>query len=580
VTGRVLTVVKLALFVLALLFVTIGVQWESQQVLPSAVRGLGLAGVLLGVPLLIRASRSATFARTFGRASAFAFRHPSMTAGGLAVVSFAIAVAIAYFVHKPYPHISDGFCYYFQAKIFAGKALFAPAPPLPEFFQFEWIAVHQGRWFSIFPPGWPLLLAAGISLGVPVLVNPVLGALCVLVVFHLAKTLYGSRQGLLSALFCCLSPFFLFMSSEFMSHTAALLFTSLSTLCLVKAAARPSGMGLFAAAGAAAGMAFLIRPLDALAIWAAQTACSLWTHRSRRMLLGTLVSILPLACGVGLYVLYNRILVGAWFSAPLLLVSPRNRLGFGPDIGYPLAFDTPGHSPWRALVNLNHNASVMSQDLFGWPITSLLFVVLIAVWGRKDARHGLSFAVIAAMVAGYALFWYHGEAYGARLYFTLLPHLLMLTVEGIRQTPDILGRLAPRLERLAPVSQLTMAAVALCFAFGWAVYVPKVSLIGPYFNHKGVNDGFARFQRSQPLDHALVLVRAPAPVLYGPALLANAIPVETGNVIYVRDLGDAKTAEIVAAFPGRTVHRYNYEREPNPVRTWLERLVRGAGVER
>ena len=112
-------------------------------------------------------------------------------------------------------------------------------------------------------------------------------------------------------------------------YTAALLFTSLSTLCVVKAAARRSGLGLFVGAGAAAGMAFLIRPLDALAIWAAQMAYGLWTNRSRRMVVGTLVSALALACGVGLYVLYNRILVGAWFSAPLLLVSPHNRMGFG-----------------------------------------------------------------------------------------------------------------------------------------------------------------------------------------------------------------------------------------------------------
>jgi hypothetical protein len=573
-------VAKLALFLLALMFVSIGFHWQSQHMLPWVVRGIGIVGVLVAIPVLLHVSRRRIPLGAFSRWAAAGERHPSVSVGVLAVVSFATTVAIAYYVHGPYPHISDGFGYYFQAKIFAGAALFAPAPPLPEFFQFEWVAVHEGRWFSIFPPGWPLLLAAGIKLGAPALVNPFLGSLCVIVIFHLARALFGLRQALLCALFCCLSPFFLFMSSEFMSHTAALLFTSLSTLSVVKAAARRSGMTLFVGAGAAAGMAFLIRPLDALAIWAAQMAYGLWTNRSRRMVVGTLVSAVALACGVGLYVLYNRILVGAWFSAPLLLVSPHNRMGFGSDVGYPLAFPTPGHSPWRAIVNLNHNAAVMSQDLFGWPITSLLFVVLIAVFGRKDARHGLSFTVIAAMVAAYALYWYHGEAFGARFYFTLLPHLLMLTVEGIRQAPDIVARFAPRLERLGSISRLTTAAVTLCFVFGWAVYVPKISFIGPYFNHKGVNSGFADFQRSQPLDHALVLVRAPAPVLYGPAFLANEIPVGTGDVIYVRDLGDAKTAELVAAFPGRTVHRYTYEREANPLRTWVEALVRQAGLTR
>jgi hypothetical protein len=120
--------------------------------------------------------------------------------------------------------------------------------------------------------------------------------------------------------------------------------------------------------------------------------------------------------------------------------------------------------------------------------------------------------------------------------------------------------------------------VTLCFVFGWTVYVPKISFVSPYFNYKGVNSGFDDFRRRERLDNAVVFVQAPAPLYYGPALLANEIPVELGRVIYARDLGDARNAQLAAAFPGRSVHRYTYAQQPNPVRAWLEGLLRDTGL--
>jgi hypothetical protein len=112
------------------------------------------------------------------------------------------------------------------------------------------------------------------------------------------------------------------------------------------------------------------------------------------------------------------------------------------------------------------------------------------------------------------------------------------------------------------------------------VYVPKISFISPYFDHKGVNDGFGAFRRRERLERAIVFVRAPEPLYYGPALLANDIPADRGSVIYVRDLDDATNARLLAAFPGRSVHRYSYEPQPNPFRERLESWLRSAGILR
>jgi hypothetical protein len=45
--------------------------------------------------------------------------------------------------------------------------------------------VNNGKFYAWAPPGWPLLLLPGILLGVPWLVNPVLGALTLPVVYRL-----------------------------------------------------------------------------------------------------------------------------------------------------------------------------------------------------------------------------------------------------------------------------------------------------------------------------------------------------------------------------------------------------------
>src|SRR5262249_3703036 len=155
--------------------------------------------------------------------------------------------------------------------------------------------------------------------------------------------------------------------------------------------------------------------------------------------------------------------------------------GFGDDIGVNWdTFDTPGHNPWRALINLNFNAAVMSQDLFGWPLSSLLFAVVFLLFGRMNAAHRLSAIIVGAVIVAYVLFWYHGVCYGARFYFCLMPQLLVFTIEGIREVPRTLARYlswpGPLLHRGV------VASVLLSCAFGWLVYVPKVSLLGPYYD--------------------------------------------------------------------------------------------------
>jgi hypothetical protein len=102
----------------------------------------------------------------------------------------------------------------------AAGRLSNPAPYSPELFAFNYVVHEGGRAFGSFPPGWPLALALGLFLRLPLwLVNPLLGTWTVGLVWALGARLYGPRAGVAAACLVLISPFFLFNAASYFSHT-------------------------------------------------------------------------------------------------------------------------------------------------------------------------------------------------------------------------------------------------------------------------------------------------------------------------------------------------------------------------
>lgn len=110
--------------------------------------------------------------------------------------------------------------------------LTAQLPPEPNFFE-NALVIHSDKWYTQYPPGYPVLLALGVLMGVPWLVNPILAALTIAGIYLIANELYGRNIAKLSALLACTSSFFLFMSSEFLSHSSTLFFITAAFLSFV-----------------------------------------------------------------------------------------------------------------------------------------------------------------------------------------------------------------------------------------------------------------------------------------------------------------------------------------------------------
>src|SRR5262249_30612645 len=115
------------------------------------------------------------------------------------------------------------------------------------------------------PPGWPALLAVGVLLGVPRLVNPLLGAGTLLLLYAMGKRLYTPHIGLLAALFALASPYFLFNTASYFAHTASLFFVALLLFLLMQGWEERRSW-YFLLAGLSGSAAFLVRPFDQCAV--------------------------------------------------------------------------------------------------------------------------------------------------------------------------------------------------------------------------------------------------------------------------------------------------------------------------
>ncbi|MBI4640453.1 MAG: glycosyltransferase family 39 protein, partial [Candidatus Tectomicrobia bacterium] len=180
------------------------------------------------------------------------------------LLSLLSAIALSFFVLQNFPNSGDEWCYLLQAEIFSQGKLSISSPPNREFFDVGWM-VNNGKFYTQHPPGWPLLLAVGVFLRAPWLINPLIGAFTLLVLYYLGKRMYNARVATFALLFTFFSPFFLFNSASYWSHSVSLLFLSLSLLFFIKGIEEDS-LRSPAIGGLLGSISFLIRPFDQAAI--------------------------------------------------------------------------------------------------------------------------------------------------------------------------------------------------------------------------------------------------------------------------------------------------------------------------
>jgi hypothetical protein len=445
----------------------------------------------------------------------------------LVVLCILFSLVISLLVFQDSIVSSDEWSYLIQAHIFSHGRLAVPSPVLYEFFDHVHI-VNNGRYYSKYPPGWPFLLAIGMFLGVPRLVNPVLGAGTLLLLYAMGKRLYTPQIGLLAALLALMSPYFLFNTASYFAHTAILFFVALLLFLLMKGWEERSSLCCFLA-GLSGSAALLVRPFDQCAVLipvglflvVSLVRKQLGMHCVTSFSLGQLNGFL-------LFLLYNMLQNGH----PLVT-------------GYHVADSWMDRWFGLELWMWEYSASYLVK-LLTWSFPFLPILALVALFAsapERVKRWERCFAsILLALIIAYAMIAFPDwPAYGARYYYS---GFLAIPLLGAKGAVRLFETSKKRLFIF-----LFLGAVLLNFGVVFPAHSTMV-----YKVIYEINDVERQVKQLNPTRALVFLTPDPES---GQAPTRNAINFQ-GNIVYALDMGE-QNARLMAAYPGRRYFLYQYD---------------------
>ena len=350
---------------------------------------------------------------------------PSMKKRNPVIISAASAIyfLVVYFVSQKIlggiPHVGDGVIQLWGAKVLAGGSFTVPVPPNIEFFSDPFLVVKEGAWFTQYPAGFQMLLVPFVLLGNPALLNPLLAALTLIFFVKICEELNLSGWwGLLFAL----SPFVIFMSGSFMSHSAAMFFGAVSLYAFIKSSrVKPGWLFLW---GLSAGLMFTVRPFTALCF---TLPLGLIIIR-KKIGLGIMLAGIGGTIGALPYFIDNYYTTGSLFTS-----------------GYQAAWDGaaglffkqspwgPQHTPQLGFLHLQTLLHGLNTRLVELPLPALAGIVLWIALRREKSwkERGLFWAGFGSF-AGYYFYFYVDSVYGPRFAYSAAFPWLILTAQGLK----------------------------------------------------------------------------------------------------------------------------------------------------
>lgn len=470
---------------------------------------------------------------------------------GLCVLwMFLITNLFSFTVFEHIPHIQDEIAQLFQAKIFLQGSLTAPLPPIPEFFSYHYDnIILKDRWYSQYPPGHPALLALGLFLGAPWIVNPLFAALSIIVLYKSAVLLYGEREARLSSLLFCISPFVLFMSSSYMNHVTTLFFIMLCGYSLLRVFLKGNVLWSMCA-GFSLGMIGNIRPGDGFVFSIYYGMIFFVFSCSRRMFKPFIYFGAAAVVMFGVLLWYNYATNGNPFLFGFnVRWGPQHTLGFTktPPI------DRPVFTWGRAIVHALSNSISLNQNLFEWPLPSLLpSIIFFAPYlFKKTLKEYLLLCGLIAAPIFYFFFFFQDLCLGPRFYYPTVPFIVILTARFVFQIiTKIIHNYSYHAQR---VKQAFVMLFIFYVCFAGFLRMPKLYRF--YSNgYWEIDNKLMKKVEALGIKNALIFQKAYG--IKGNSLGAGFLhnsPSLNDSVVFARDLGE-RNKELAAFFPGRSYY--------------------------
>lgn len=336
-----------------------------------------------------------------------------------AAATLILILVIHFRVLKGIPRVSDEFSYVFQSKILSSGKLYAESPPLPRYFRSDNI-ISDGKWYSKYTIGWPLILAVGQLLRVEFLVNPLIASFSIIFIFLISRELFGKNGAILASFLAVLSPYFVFTASSYFPHTAVGLFTLILFYCLLNMQNDNSFIYPIAA-GISILALILIRPADGGVIFLGVIPMLLYvvydSGWKRRKIIGAGVILLSLAAGIAILLVVNKAQTGDPFLFAFTKFNQEDRWGMG----------AMNHS---FILGLWHLAFATMRNGI-WSVPLIGFFAFLCLF-KKDIKVYLILIPSLGLVVFYFFFFSLGaQNFGIRYYYPVFVTLAVVAPGGV-----------------------------------------------------------------------------------------------------------------------------------------------------
>jgi len=398
------------------------------------------------------------------------------------------------------PHTPDSLVYLMQARWLLDGSLTGEVSAIQNYLRVPYTYVVGARWLAHYPPGWPLLLAVGLAVGMPWLVAPLLGGAYILLLYLTGRELDGPVLGLAAATLGLISPMTRLIFGSMLSHAAASTLL-LATLWLALVARRSRGWQVAALAGATAGFALGIRPLTTVAFLIPLGGVMLFdllVGRNRAAARVRLVGAgTAMLIAVAPSLIANRLITGALFVLPYSLAEGKMYLSSNIPFG---------------LQNLDALLVSTAGAIYGWgwdfvhgplPLAlGLAFACVPFMLRRARLTDRLLAAIVITVIIAHLGTRGHGlHGFGPRYYFEIFAPLFLLTARGFQE----LARIGVDQRRV--VNRLSaLMAVGLFLALNLSAAAVLHRRLSLYRGYNGVDGSLEQQIGERALERGLVLL--------------------------------------------------------------------------
>ncbi len=491
---------------------------------------------------------------------------------GISVILLALTLLMAFGPLEGTAKGADEAAYLFQAKVYAAGELSAPLPSIADparFFPSRHLLMERGMWFSLYTPTHALLMVPFVNQGLTGLMGPLEAVISLIGIFLLIRIWTDDRIARVSTLLLLLSPFFLFISSTHMAHNSSLMFVTWSLYFLSIYWKRDRFL-LTVASGFLLGMAVTTKPYPILTWGIFLFAVLLFNGRKGlKALLGMLLgSILPLAGFMAANWYYTGHPLKTAYTLGAEMRGCSRFLGFGEDVYFFPVYGDYSHTVWRGVKNGFRQVASGATSLFGWPLLSLVPLLLSLREGLRDRRVLWLFALLLLNFLLLIPIPWHATLYGPRYFYALIPVVMLLSAVGLRS-----ALLLARKRWSDRGGSFVFLLLAGLFGISVLLYIPEEIRFksGPWLNID-----------SEPWELAQDYVELPAVVFmeasdHGyPHVLSGTnhnSPFLDSEIVFCAHQTADEDLEFMELFPGRESYLYWVDESGSHMEPWTRNLT-------